>query len=67
MRNNQSITEGTRAVTIVRVGSNDQYATNWDSIFGKGKTAAKKASAGKTSKKATKKAASPKKKPAKKK
>jgi hypothetical protein len=54
-------------VTIVRVGSNDQYATNWDSIFGKGKTAGKKASAGKSSKKATKKAASPKKKPAKKK
>lgn len=62
-------------VTIVRVGSNEQYASNWDSIFGgkKGKTSAKaadkKATAKKPAAKAAKKAvkASTKKKTAKKK
>ena len=58
------------AVTIVRVGPNDKYASNWEAAFSgkKGKSASKKSSQ-KTSAKAAKKSAqaSTKKKPAKKK
>ena len=46
-------------MTILRVGTNEQYANNWDSIFGgKKKTAKKKVTAKKksTKKKAAKKA-----------
>jgi hypothetical protein len=43
-------------VTIVRVGSNEQYADNWDSIFGGRKSASKKtAKSSSGAKKASKK------------
>jgi nitroimidazol reductase NimA-like FMN-containing flavoprotein (pyridoxamine 5'-phosphate oxidase superfamily) len=54
-------------VTIVRVGTNKNYSTNWESAFGKGKK--KAATAAPAKKSAAKKSAkaSPKKKSAKKK
>jgi hypothetical protein len=61
----EPVAQGISAVTIVRVGSSGQYADNWDSVFGGGKSSkktAKKAPAKKSSKKA-----SPKKKAGKKK
>lgn len=45
-------------MSIIRIGSNDKYASGWDGIFSKGK---KSASAGKTATKATAKKKSPKK------
>ncbi len=57
-------------MSIIRIGSNDKYASGWDGIFSKGKkassgattkAAAKKKSPKKSPKKASPKKASPKK------
>ncbi|MEO1528711.1 MAG: hypothetical protein AAFX06_25090 [Planctomycetota bacterium] len=42
-------------MTILRVGTNEKYSNNWDSIFGGKKKAAKKVTAKKATKKAAKK------------
>ena len=49
-------------MTILRVGSNEKYASNWDAAFGKPKKKAAKSSAKTTAKKKTAKKKSAKKK-----